>query len=277
MFNLFGNKNNKLVMTILARDEVDIIEDMIEFHFAKGIDFFIFTDNGSIDGTREIFQKYVERGIGHIIDEPGRDKQQNVWVDRMNRLAIEKYKADWIINADADEFWFTQENSLKDCLPKSSNILFVPYYDFFILNRNAGKSFFHNNFRSVNNVAFKVMYKAKYFGAIHYGNHNVDFKKRKKRRESRPDNIKIYHFPFRSYEQVLHRYEITCAALQKNNNLNPNYVKTNLDYYEKLKDRNYFNEQYVLDESKCTQKIKNNEGLYDDNLINFMQNSKYSL
>ena len=35
----------KIVMTLLVRDEQDIIRENIEFHLSQGIDYFIATDN----------------------------------------------------------------------------------------------------------------------------------------------------------------------------------------------------------------------------------------
>jgi hypothetical protein len=37
----------KLVMTLLVRDEQDILADNLDFHLAQGVDEVIVTDNGS--------------------------------------------------------------------------------------------------------------------------------------------------------------------------------------------------------------------------------------
>jgi hypothetical protein len=42
----------RLVMTLLVRDEIDIIRQNIEFHLRHGVDFVIGTDNGSTDEAR---------------------------------------------------------------------------------------------------------------------------------------------------------------------------------------------------------------------------------
>lgn len=104
----------RLIMTLLVKDEADIIAQNLHFHRAMGVDGFIVTDNGSTDGTRAILQHYYERGwILHIIDEPMVAYEQKLWVDRMIRLATDQYGADWVINADADEFWYSPSLSLK--------------------------------------------------------------------------------------------------------------------------------------------------------------------
>ena len=51
--NLF-TKNKKLVMTLLTKNDVDIVRYNIDYHLAHGVDFIIATDTGSTDGTRDI-------------------------------------------------------------------------------------------------------------------------------------------------------------------------------------------------------------------------------
>jgi glycosyltransferase involved in cell wall biosynthesis len=94
--------NPKIIATILAKNEADIIGAMIEHHIQEGVSGFIFTDNGSTDATRTIAESYKE--VLEIIDEPGDDHNQSVWVTRMARLAC-KFEPDWIVHLDADEFW----------------------------------------------------------------------------------------------------------------------------------------------------------------------------
>jgi glycosyltransferase involved in cell wall biosynthesis len=92
----------KIVATILARDEEDIIGAAIEHHLAHGVTRFVVTDNGSRDRTREIVSRYAE--VAELIDEPGDDHRQSEWVTRMARLAC-KLEPDWIVHLDADELW----------------------------------------------------------------------------------------------------------------------------------------------------------------------------
>ena len=106
----------KLVMTLLARDEADIVGDQIAFHLNAGVDFVIATDNLSQDGTTEILESHARDGHLHLIREDSEYLRQAEWITRMARLAAVDYGADWVIHSDADEFWWPRGESLKDVL-----------------------------------------------------------------------------------------------------------------------------------------------------------------
>ena len=99
-------------MTLLARDEVDVVESWLAFHLNAGADFVVATDNRSQDGTTEILERYAREGHVHVIHEDGEDLRQDEWVTRMARLAATDFAADWVINSDADEFWWPRGASL---------------------------------------------------------------------------------------------------------------------------------------------------------------------
>jgi len=93
----------KLVMTLKVRDEDDVLEDNLRFHHALGVDFFIVTDNGSVDRTPEILARYTEAGLAHVIrDETSELRIHEVrWATDMARLAATEYGADWVFHGDA--------------------------------------------------------------------------------------------------------------------------------------------------------------------------------
>jgi glycosyl transferase family 2 len=105
-------------MTLMVRDEADIIERQIDFHRAAGVDFFVVTDHESRDGTSEILQRYAEEGILYRIPVVSPAKRQAEWVTRMARLAATDFGADWVINSDADEFWWPWGGNLKEVLQR---------------------------------------------------------------------------------------------------------------------------------------------------------------
>jgi glycosyl transferase family 2 len=106
----------KLVMTLLVRDEADIINAQIAFHLHAGVDFVIATDNDSRDGTTEILESYARAGYLHLIRQPGDNMQQVEWVTRMAQMAATQFGADWVINSDADEFWCSHGAPMKTVL-----------------------------------------------------------------------------------------------------------------------------------------------------------------
>ena len=58
----------KIGLTLLVRDEHDIIKQWLDFHIPKA-DFIVVTDNGSVDGTRDILEQ--DSDAIQIIDEAG--------------------------------------------------------------------------------------------------------------------------------------------------------------------------------------------------------------
>jgi hypothetical protein len=106
----------KLVMTLLARDEADIVDAQIKFHLNAGVDFVVAIDNLSEDGTTDILESYARDGHLHLIREDGEYLQQAEWITHLGRLAAIEFGADWVIHSDADEFWWPRGESLKDVL-----------------------------------------------------------------------------------------------------------------------------------------------------------------
>ena len=106
----------KLVMTLLARDEADIVDDQLKFHLNAGVDFVIAMDNLSEDGTTEILESYAKGGQLHLIRQDSEYLRQADWITEMGRMAAAEFGADWVIHSDADEFWWPRGESLKDVL-----------------------------------------------------------------------------------------------------------------------------------------------------------------
>ncbi|WP_019908929.1 glycosyltransferase family 2 protein [Paenibacillus sp. HW567] len=235
----------KLVMTILVKNEEDIIEENILFHKSMGVDSFIVTDNNSTDKTKDILLKYREKGwIEEIIEEKGEDISQQVWVDRMIELAIDRYKADWIINADADEFWYSKSEDLKKTIATSnSNVIKCNIFN--MLPAQEGKFYSSNlmvkkyieDIDSYNLSKFniftkqipKVIHRAKGYIQIFTGNHYV---KMRFQREEISDDIEIFHFSIRSLNHFKNKMINGGKAYERNKKLNKNIGEHWRYYYE---------------------------------------------
>jgi len=106
----------KLVMTLLARDEADVIDANLQFHLNAGVDFVIAMDNLSQDGTTDILESYAKGGQLHLIRQDSEFLRQADWITQLGRMAATDFGADWVIHSDADEFWWPRGESLKDVL-----------------------------------------------------------------------------------------------------------------------------------------------------------------
>jgi len=106
----------KLVMTLLARDEADIVDDQLKFHLNAGVDFVVAMDNLSQDGTTEILESYARSGHLHLIRQESEYLRQADWITELGRMAATEFGADWVIHSDSDEFWWPRGESLKDVL-----------------------------------------------------------------------------------------------------------------------------------------------------------------
>lgn len=95
----------KLVMTLLVRDEADIIAANIRHHLAAGVDFIVATDNGSTDGTIEILEGFARDGVLDLRHDADDTFDQARLTTGMAYLARTRFGADWVLSNDADEFW----------------------------------------------------------------------------------------------------------------------------------------------------------------------------
>ena len=103
-------------MTLIVRDERDVVEQQLAFHLAAGVDLVLVTDHASSDGTEEVLARYEREGAVHVTREPEGPFRQRDWVTRMARAAAVEHGADWVISSDADEFWWPRGGSLKEVL-----------------------------------------------------------------------------------------------------------------------------------------------------------------
>jgi hypothetical protein len=217
----------RLILTVLARDEADVIEAQIAFHLNAGVDFVIATDNASQDGTTEILESYAHEGCLHLIREPAEGLRQGEWVTRMARLAAREFGADWVINSDADEFWWPRGPSLREVLsavPKQYGIVqafwrsFVPRPDdgaFFADRMTARLSSQApiNDPRSFYRPVTKVAHRADPDVHVGRGNHDLIASPLLPLATWHP--LEVLHFPLRSRAQWARKVELQGEAFTK--------------------------------------------------------------
>lgn len=224
----------KLVMTLMVRDEADIIGPMIDHHLAQGIDKLIVTDNGSVDGTYEILQSY-----GDTIElkrDPVHRKQQHTVVTAMAREAYSRFGADWVINADADEFWLPTEDgrTLRDVflgIPTSLTSFIVPVVDMTGEPALSGTGLQRLTFRDtrpLERMRRVGLHAHSTPDAVHVGseavevtqgNHAVNLNSTGEL--ARGPGIEVLHYPWRSWEQFERKVRSAGQAYENNPDLLP--------------------------------------------------------
>jgi len=212
-------------MTLLVRDEADVVDAQLAYHLDAGVDFVVATDNRSEDATTEILERYARDGVLHLIREPGDDLRQSEWVTRMARLAATDFGADWVVNADADEFWHARGATLKELLASVPGRFgavrgawrnFVPRPDderFFAerMTVRLCTPSFHPHPLSTH---FKSAHRARADIRIGRGNHEALADDLVALRGWYP--IEILHFPVRSLEHCRRKYVTQFVALERN-------------------------------------------------------------
>jgi hypothetical protein len=219
----------RLVLTLLARNNQDIVAANIDYHLAMGVDHVIVTDNLSTDDTRNLVLRYVDRGLATLLDESADDYNQSVWVTRMARLACSELAADWVINSDVDEFWWPSSGNLKQVLSlvpsniggiESKRVNFIPvrmssgpFWQNMIWRETVGRNALGEP------LPGKVAHRAATDVVVHAGNHGVASINLAPIEAH--EGITVFHFPMRSFRQFRDKIRLGGAALQRNKQLTP--------------------------------------------------------
>ncbi len=235
-----------LTMTILVKNEADIIEKNIRYHAKAGIDNFVVMDNNSTDGTREILEELKKEFEITIIDEKGVYSQAK-WMTKLTHIAKKKYNPTWLIPNDADEFWYS-EKSLKETIKSKKRVLTVDRFNF-LLQEN--KKWYESEVRVENPIFYrkntqlsaekisivltkispKVIINPKGLIWIRGGNHKAlnifDFRDyfRHYDKIKRFEKVKVFHFPIRSFEQFKKNIENRKKLLENGAKMGPHYKR----------------------------------------------------
>ncbi len=270
----------KVVMTLLVRDEQDIIRENIEFHLALGVDFFIVTDNKSVDSTKDILKEYESAGKLHYIYEESDDYNQHTWVTRMARMAYTEFGADWVINSDADEFWWPKKGDLKETLasiPAKLNLLVAERFNFVPIEFTESPFYSAMVYRekvSLNPQGKPLPPKMAHRGApdikVNQGNHKAEGANKPKVKKGL---VEILHFPLRTYEQFVNKIVKGGAAYERNLELPKNVGGTWRELYKEYKENKGLDKYYgehLYDNAKIEKCISEGTILEDNRLNEFL-------
>jgi glycosyltransferase involved in cell wall biosynthesis len=246
-----------LFMTLLVRDEEDIVRDTLDFHLAQGVDRVIVTDNGSEDGTVEALREYEARGAVRVLLEPSDDYSQGRWVTGMARLAAGE-GADWVINSDADEFWWPRAGTLRSTLEALGGEvgLVVAHRMNFVPRPEDGRPFWERmTLRervSLNPLGKplppKIAHRAHPEITVAQGNHKVEGADLGEVLDD--GSIEILHYPMRTYAQFENKIVKGGRAYARNRELPKRIGRTWRRLYEIWEQgglRDHYEDQMLAD------------------------------
>jgi len=210
----------RLFMTLVVRDEEDTVEKSIRFHHAMGVDGFIVSSHNSVDGTNAILERLADEGlVKRVFLRTTPDHRHGEWVNEMVRCARDEFGADWVVNADGDEFYYSEDLDLKKSINAcdGANALWV---DSTFLFPDDKPNFFESTFFVTRPLrqfeaeqagvagdpefadfigsqgCTKVLHRTKGFISVTNGNHDVSIEHRIK---CHAGGIRLYHYHVRNY------------------------------------------------------------------------------
>lgn len=250
LFHYYKNKSNhlpiKLCMAMQVKDEVDIVETNIRYHAKKGCEAFYIVDNGSKDGTSELIDDLKSEFNITLKVDPTPDHNQSENMTMLTHLA-RRDGYDWVIENDADEFWFPQSGDLKTGLNRLDAVLRVARFNV-LPKLNEPNNWIKSPWHTLNTLHFdmqsdyeygrnnflfapvlhKVMVNSYGIIGVGGGNHgarHVADKLKGNRFSGWNDNIKIFHYALRSFDRFKTKVENINKSLKYT--ANNNYKKHN--------------------------------------------------
>jgi glycosyltransferase involved in cell wall biosynthesis len=266
-----------LFMTLLVRDEEDILDANLRYHLEQGVDHVIVTDNLSVDRSAEIVRSYVDQGVATYLHEPDNTYAQSKWVSRMAAMA-HAAGARWIIHSDADEFWMPPgKRSLKRWFAQRRwhNIVSAPRHDFICLEDDGApfwQRMIYRKAQSTNPLGRplppKVAHRAAANLVVAQGNHAVAGFRWPRCRTS---DLEILHFPLRSRAQYIRKIENGGKAYSNNTDLDPAVGATWRRQYAELQETSTlaFVEENIISDAALQRLLSEGAALRDTRLADF--------
>ena len=202
-----------LALTLVVRDEEDILAANLDYHLAQGVDIVLAIDHDSSDRTAEILSQYEQTGRVRAFRDEDRQHDQVQRVNRLLRIAADEHQADWVIHCDADEFWVPVAGSLRDvfaAVPERYGYLVVQRNNFVPLEqenepfhqRMAVRERWSLNLRG-SDLEPKVAQRPAAGKGVAPGNHSLEAPVM----DQAPPiaAVEVFHFPIRSRQQFEHK------------------------------------------------------------------------
>jgi hypothetical protein len=240
-----------LAVTAMVRDEADVVRQWVQYHVAQGVDVIIVTDNASTDGTTEVLREFEAAGTIVLHHDPVHRKQQGSVVTAMAREAATVFGADWVINADADEFIVPVDRSLRLSdvfarLDPAIGSFGVPVVNLVGSVAESGAGFERlvwrdertNEQLQLVGVLAQPTTNAVHVGdpdvTVVQGNHMVSVASN----GHPPDDLalEVLHLPWRSWRQFRHKVELAGAGYAANPDLTPSPNHHGMRDYARLQE-----------------------------------------
>ena len=268
-------------MTLLVRDEDDILRSHLEYHLARGVDEILLMDNLSEDGTAEIAREYERAGVLRYTSQTEDDYDQGDWVSELANRAGAEMNADWIINSDADEFWCPNSGSLKDALGEARSDVQVARVERtnFVTRDETSEPFWkrmdarYSISRNAlgERLSAKIAHRAATSVLVAQGNHAITISGASPVSDFAP--ITILHYPIRSRTQFQNKIAKGGAAYERNAHLEPSIGRTWRYLYE-LYLEGRLDEAYdreVLSDAQVDLGVAAGSLVHDDRLANALE------
>lgn len=186
-------REQRIIGLLIVKDEADILRKMLK-EASKWMYGIVALDNGSTDATKKILRKHP------LVLKVITDKKEFNEARMVRKLhkAAAKYRADWYVDIDADEFFDPFLRSACWNAQKSkTNIITVDIHSYIggrCYNIKYDWRRIYRNKKSL--FDYSVLKK------LHHGKIPIAPKDRR----IKSSKLKVYHFSIRSYKQGLRKY-----------------------------------------------------------------------
>ncbi len=198
-----------LVALSRIKNEIDIVEAFVR-HTAALVDAHLILDNGSTDGTSDIFKALAGEGVAiEVVRDSEVGGEDEAILTAMMRRALSAFSADWVLPLDVDEFIGANgRDHLEAELGASPHPALVAWRTYTPvpaddpLETNPVLRIRHR-LQTESAVWEKVLVPAEWAeqGVLTPGHHDIQMSNRADTRRTRLGSIRLCHFPVRNLSQ----------------------------------------------------------------------------